>query len=103
MTMRSATWMDIFSSKGETLKQLEEKKHEKYKLFLDVQRKKMEFDREMLREKMELEREMMELEKHDNWMKMELAMAKINDAVVLEKEKVSLARFTEESRIVYQR
>ena len=51
---------------------------------------------------MELERTRLKLEKQNNMMKMELETAKRNDSFLLEWEKVNVARFTEDLRIILQ-
>ena len=44
----------------------------------------------------------LKLEQEEAWLKIELEKKKIQDAANVEQEKVSLARFTEDSRIMFQ-
>ena len=62
----------------------------------------MLFDRERVKEKLSIEREKIDLEKQEKYAKWELKKKKTIQTTKLDKERLNLARDTEDSKIILQ-
>ncbi|KAE8785382.1 putative oxidoreductase [Hordeum vulgare] len=92
-TKFSSTWTGIFSTRGD-------KKEERYKLMLDAQKERMDWDQMRGERRLEIEREKIELEKQEAAIKWELKKAKTFEEIELEKERLQLARYTKDAKIM---
>ena len=79
-----------------------EKKAGRYNALLALSREKFEFDRGRKREKFELEKARLKMEQEEACLKIQLEKQKLSDVLLMEQEKAQLARYTKDSRIMFQ-